>query len=126
MKKIYYKIVNLYYKIKFKIRRRYMKITPKGEYILKYLIDRYINCTLSENNEIYENYLHSYIEKYKNKIPDTLLKNVPEEFKEDVKEYRCIFAYLCALLLFVEDQKGWLEYITNTKARTIITKMIGD
>lgn len=126
MKKLFYKFMNFYYRIKFKIKRKYLKVTPRGEYMIKYLIDRYINCTVSEDNEIYESSLRPYIQRHIDKVPDSLLKNVPEILKTDLREYHCIFAYLCSLLLFTKDKQEWLDYITNEKIRDIIIKTIGD
>lgn len=126
MKKLYYRIMNLYYKIKFKIKARFLKVTPRGEYMIKYLIDRYINCTSSEDNEIYESSLRPYIQRHIDQVPNSLLKNVPEILKTDLREYHCIFAYLCSLLLFTKDKQEWLDYITNEKIRDIIIKTIGE
>ena len=126
MKKFYYRIMNLYYKIKFKIKARFLKVTPRGEYMIKYLIDRYINCTASEDNEIYESSLRPYIQRHIDKVPESLFKNVPEILRSDLKEYHCIFAYLCSLLLFTKDKQEWLNYITNEQIRGLIIKTIGD
>lgn len=126
MKKLYYRIMNLYYKIKFKIRARFFKVTPRGEYMIKYLIDRYINCTSSEDNEIYESNLRPYIQRHIDQVPDSLLKNIPEILKTDLRAYHCIFAYLCSLLLFTKDKQEWLDYIADEKIRGLIIKTIGE
>ena len=126
MKKIYRKLKILYYKLKFKIQKHFISVTPRGECMIKYLIDRYVNCTLAEPNEVYEESLRSYIQKYINVIPDTLVENVPEALREDLKKYHCIFAYLCSILLFSKDKQGWLDYITHEKIRKLIIETIGD
>ena len=126
MKKLFYKFMNFYYRMKFKIKTKHLKVTPRGEYMIKYLIDRYINCTVTEDNEIYESSLRPYIQRHIDKVPDSLLKNVPEILKTNLREYHCIFAYLCSLLLFTKDKQEWLDYITNEKIRDIIIKTIGD
>ena len=126
MKKIYYKLANLYYTIKFKIQKKFYKVSPRGEYMIKYLIDRYINCTLLETNEVYESTLRLYIQNHIDKIPDTLLKNTSEMLREDIKKYHCVFAYLCSLLLFTENKREWLDYIIDERWRKLIIKIIGD
>jgi len=126
MKKLFYKFMNFCYRIKFKLQAKRFKVTPRGEYTIKYLIDRYINCTISEDNESYEKDLRAFIQKHVDKVPDTLLKNAPEILRDDLKEYHCIFAYLCSLLLFTPDRQEWIDYITNTKIRSMIIKTIGE
>ena len=73
MRKLYYKLKFMYFKLKFKIQKKFYTVSPRGEYMIKYLIDRYINCTEQENNEIYESSLRPYVEKHANKISDELL-----------------------------------------------------
>ena len=126
MKKFYYKLKFLYFKLKFKIQKNFYTVSPRGEYMIKYLIDRYINCTAQEDNEIYESSLRPYIEKYADKISDKLFKNVPDILINDLKQYHCIFAYLCSLLLFSKDKQEWIDYINNEKIRTLVVETIGD
>lgn len=121
---LWYIIQVKFYKIRTKLRMRNVAIAPHGEYFIKYLIDRYINESIIDDDEKYEQVITTLVEKQSfeqfDKIFDKL--STPEFHR-----LHTIMVTLSTLLMCCdkEQREKWLDYMEDNFIKQKIKETIG-
>lgn len=112
------KLIAKYYMWKLKQKYKHLRLTPQGEYFIKYIIDYYINETTTEPIDRYEAQITALSEKIK--LPATE-KPIPDDLKPGFLHYHAAILTLRGLLFTSEHRNEWLQSINDSEIKAMIS-----
>ena len=117
---------HLFLHLKVKLKKRHLQINPRGEYLIKYLIDVYVNNPREDKDERYEatiNHIEENTSKRSNpvydKIKEQIKENITEEDEKNIKHFSYAVLLLLSLLSLsaADRRESWLAYINDEERR---------
>ena len=106
-----------------KLHRKYksLEVTPQGQYFMKYIIDFYINETIDEPTDRYEQQIFELSRRIQ--LPRTKEK-IPEELQPLFLHYHTAIIMLRSFLMMVPNKQEWLDTIIDEGIRQKIATPI--
>ena len=110
-----------YYHWKVKRRYRHAQLTPQGQYLVKYIIDYYINETTTEPIQHYEEKITNFSEHIS--VPKTATP-IPKDLMPQFLHYHAAMIMLKAFLFASPNKQEWLDTIQDEHIRNQISDVI--
>lgn len=123
--KIFYKIRNKIFKFLLYFKYRKNNISPQGEQFIKYIIDFYINCSIDEPTEWFENIITQ--KEAINHTSEQFLERLDvktEEERKNAIHYDTAMKLLIGMLIISKDKEKWLQYINDPKIVDLLISII--
>ena len=115
------KLIVKYYQWKLRRKYKHMQLTPQGQYFIKYIIDFYINETIDEPTERYEQQITNFSKRIS--LPQTV-NPVPEALKEPLLHYHAAIIMLKSYLMVCNNKEEWLNTIQDEQIKNMISNTI--
>ena len=112
------KLIAKYYMWKLKHKYKHLQLTPQGQYFIKYVIDFYINETIDEPVERYENQIEQFSKHIQ--LPPTQVP-VTDSLKPSLLDYHAAIMMLRSYLLVSNNKEEWLNTIKDEDIKKMLS-----
>lgn len=115
------KLIAKYYTWKLKYKYRKMELAPQGQCLIQYIIDYYINETIKDPTDRYEEAITTLSKKIQ--LPKTA-QPIPEELIPSFLHYHAAIVLLKGLLVIAPNKEEWLSRIKDEEIKQMIAHPI--
>ena len=112
------KLIIKYYDWKLKQKYKHLQLTPQSQYLMKYIIDYYLNETTDQQIDRYEAQITALASRIN--MPKTE-KAIPEELKPAFLHMHAAIITLRTLLIMCPNKEEWLNNINDLEMRQMIS-----